>query len=269
MKLTLGFSTCPNDTFMFDALVNGRIDTEGIEFEVEMADILHLNRAAAAERLDVVKVSYNAYGGLRNRYQLLESGSAMGMGCGPLLIAKEPIAIADLVASQAPIAIPGVNTTANLLLSFFEPRLGNRQEMLFHDVMPAVLSGACKAGLIIHENRFTYQDHGLVCLQDLGAFWEEKTGLPIPLGAICVHKRLGPAVAAQVDRLLHASVAYAFAHPTESMPYVRSHAQELSDEVTQAHIGLYVNAFSLGMGDAGHAAVDKLLTVGQGMGLFD
>jgi 1,4-dihydroxy-6-naphthoate synthase len=269
MKLTLGFSTCPNDTFMFDALVNGRIDTEGLEFELEMADILHLNHAAMAERLDIVKVSYNTYGHIRDRYQLLESGSAMGMGCGPLLIAREPITIADLVAQQELIAIPGINTTANLLLSFFEPRLQNRREMLFHDVMPAVLRGDAAAGLIIHENRFTYQDHGLVCLQDLGAYWEEQTGLPIPLGAICAHKRLGHEMAAKVDRLLHQSIAYAFAHPEECLPYVRSHAQELSDEVTQAHIKLYVNDFSLGMGDAGKTAVAKLMAVGQGMGLFE
>jgi 1,4-dihydroxy-6-naphthoate synthase len=269
MKLSLGFSTCPNDTFMFDALVNGRIDTEDLTFDVEMADILHLNRAAMAERLDIVKISYNAYGHLRDQYHLLEAGSAMGMGCGPLLIAQRPIDIAELVARNAPIAIPGVDTTANLLLSFFEPRLTNRIEMLFHDVMPAVLDGRAEAGLIIHENRFTYADHGLVCLQDLGAYWEQQTQLPIPLGAICVHKRLGPAVAAQVDRLLRASIAHAFAQPQASRDYVRAHAQELSDEVTQAHIQLYVNAFSLGMGDRGHAAVAKLMAVGQGMGLFN
>ena len=269
MKLTLGFSPCPNDTFMFDALVNGRIDTEGLEFDLEMLDILHLNHAAQAERLDIVKVSYNTYGGIRDKYQLLQSGSAMGIGCGPLLIAREPIAIQALVDGNARIAIPGVNTTANLLLSFFEPRLTNRHEMLFHDVMPAVLRGEADAGLIIHENRFTYADHGLVCLQDLGAYWEEQTALPIPLGAICAHHRLGPALAAQVDRLLHVSIAYAFAHPEECMPYVRTHAQELSDEVTQAHIKLYVNEFSLGMGEAGQAAVDKLLAVGQGMGLYN
>ncbi len=268
MKLKLGFSTCPNDTFMFDAMVNGRIDTEGLEFELEMADILHLNRAAMAERLDIVKVSYNTYGSIRDRYRLLESGSAMGMGCGPLLIAKEPIAIEDLVAQQGLVAIPGVNTTANLLLSFFEPRLVHREEMLFHEVMPAVLSGQASAGLIIHENRFTYQDFGLVCLQDLGAYWEAQTGLPIPLGAICVHERLGEALARKVDRVLHASIAYAFAHPQECMPYVRAHAQELSDAVTQAHINLYVNEFSLDMGPSGKAAVQKLLKVGQGMGLF-
>jgi 1,4-dihydroxy-6-naphthoate synthase len=268
MKISLGFSTCPNDTFMFDAMVNGRIDTGGLEFDVDMQDILHLNQAAMAQRLDVVKVSYNAYGHLRGDYVLLNAGSAMGMGCGPLLIAREPVAIADLVAGNATIAIPGHNTTANLLLSYFEPRLVNRKEMLFHEVMPAVVRGEAEAGLIIHENRFTYPDLGLVCLQDLGAHWEARTGMPIPLGAICAHRRMGAERIAQIDRILHDSVAYAFAHPEASMPFVRAHAQELSDAVTQAHIDLYVNAFSLDMGDRGRAAVQQLLAVGEEMGLY-
>jgi 1,4-dihydroxy-6-naphthoate synthase len=269
MKLTLGFSTCPNDTFMFDALVNGHIDTDGLEFDVTMSDILHLNHAAIDGKLDVVKVSYNAYGLIRDEYALLNSGSAMGMGCGPLLIASAPVAVADLVANNARIAIPGKNTTANLLLSFFESGLENREEMLFHEVMPAVKSGRADAGLIIHENRFTYQDEGLVCLQDLGAYWEEKTGLPIPLGAICVRRSLGEELIAKIDRLLHDSIAYAFAHPETSMPFVRAHAQELSESVMQQHIRLYVNDYSLDMGLEGKAAVKALLAVGEGMGLYE
>lgn len=268
MKLTLGFSTCPNDTFMFDALVNGRIDTKGLEFEVTMADILHLNHAAIAGKLDIVKVSYNTYGLIRDDYALLNAGSAMGKGCGPLLIAREAVSIAELVSGNARIAIPGKNTTANLLLSYFEPRLANRQEMLFHEVMPSVQNGDAAAGLIIHENRFTYQDRGLVCLQDLGAYWEEKTGLPIPLGAICVRRSLGEELIAKIDQLLHDSIAHAFAHPEASMPFVRAHAQELSESVMQQHIQLYVNDFSLDMGLQGREAVTALLAVGQGMGLY-
>jgi 1,4-dihydroxy-6-naphthoate synthase len=268
MKLTLGFSTCPNDTFMFDALVNGRINTNGLDFEVTMADILHLNHAAIAGKLDIVKVSYNTYGLIRDDYALLNAGSAMGLGCGPLLIAREAVSIAELVAGNARIAIPGKNTTANLLLSYFESGLQNRQEMLFHEVMPAVKSGAADAGLIIHENRFTYQDEGLVCLQDLGAYWEAKTGLPIPLGAICVRRSLGEELIARIDALLHDSIAYAFEHPETSMPFVRAHAQELSESVMQQHIQLYVNDFSLDMGLEGKAAVNALLAVGEGMGLY-
>lgn len=268
MRLTLGYSTCPNDTFMFDAMVNGRIDTEGLTFGLRMADILNLNHAALAEELDIVKVSYNTYGNLRDRYTLLNSGSAMGQGCGPLLIAAEPLTIEQLVAENAPIAIPGHNTTANLLLTFREPRLTNRVEMLFHEVMPAVVEGRARAGLIIHENRFTYQDHGLVCIQDLGSYWEEQTGMPIPLGAICARRSLGPDMIAKVDRVLRRSIEYAFAHPDESMGYVRQHAQEMSESVMQAHIQLYVNDFSVDMGNRGRAAVAKLLEVGEGMGLY-
>ena len=268
MKLTLGFSTCPNDTFMFDALVNGRIDRQGLDFEITMADILHLNHAAIAGKLDIVKVSYNTYGKIRDEYALLNAGSAMGQGCGPLLIAREAVSIAELVAGNAKIAIPGKNTTANLLLSYFESGLGNREEMLFHEVMPAVKEGKAVAGLIIHENRFTYQDEGLVCLQDLGAYWEAKTGLPIPLGAICVRKSLGEELISKIDALLHESIAFAFAHPEISMPFVRAHAQELSESVMQQHIQLYVNDFSLDMGLQGKAAVSALLAVGEGMGLY-
>jgi 1,4-dihydroxy-6-naphthoate synthase len=268
MKLKLGFSTCPNDTFMFDALVHGRIDTQGLEWDITMADILHLNQAAIAGELDVVKVSYNAYGLIREDYALLNSGSAMGKGCGPLLIAREAVSSEDLVGRNAVIAIPGRNTTANLLLSYFEPRLTQRTEMLFHEVMPAVSAGKADAGLIIHENRFTYLEHGLVCIQDLGAYWEEKTGLPIPLGAICVRKSLGAERIAQIDRLLRASIAHAFAHPQDSQAFVRAHAQEMRDDVMQAHINLYVNEYSLDMGPEGKAAVQKLLAVGEDMGLY-
>ncbi|MEM7036567.1 MAG: 1,4-dihydroxy-6-naphthoate synthase [Bacteroidota bacterium] len=267
-KLRLGFSTCPNDTFMFDAMVHGKIDTQGLEFEITMADILHLNRMAMAGELDVVKVSYNAFGRFRDRYTLLEAGSAMGQGCGPLLISAEPTTIDKLRAQNARVAIPGVNTTANLLLSFFAPDLLNREEMLFHEVMPAVQAGTAQAGLIIHENRFTYQQLGLHCVQDLGEYWEAQTGLPIPLGAICARTSLGTDTIARLNQVMHDSVAYAFAHPEASSAFVKQHAQELSAEVTQAHIDLYVNDFSLDMGDLGHQAVDKLLAVGADMGLY-
>lgn len=268
MKLTLGFSTCPNDTFMFDAMVHHKVDTEGLEFELVMEDILHLNKRALAGELDVLKVSYNAYGHVRDRYQLLRSGSAMGQGCGPLLIAAEPISIAELIEQEAVVAIPGQNTTANLLLNFFAPDLTSRKEMLFHEVMPAVNEGVAKAGVIIHENRFTYQEMGLHCVQDLGAYWEEKTGLPIPLGAICAHNRLGVETIEKVERVLKRSVEYAFANPEDSKTFIQQHAQELSEAVTRAHIELYVNQYSVDMGTEGKAAVDRLLAEGADMGLY-
>ena len=268
MKLSLGFSTCPNDTFIFDALVHGKVDTEDLEFEVVMEDILHLNKRALKEELDVIKVSYNAYGHVRNQYSLLRSGSAMGKGCGPLLIAAEPMTIEDLRAKDPRIAIPGVNTTANLLLSFFAPDLTTREEMLFHEVMAAVAMKENHAGVIIHENRFTYQDRGLHCVQDLGEYWETQTGLPIPLGAICAHSRLGEETIAKIDRVLRRSIEFAFANPESSKPFIKLYAQELSDEVTQAHIDLYVNEFSIDMGTQGEEAVQKLLSVGEAMGLY-
>lgn len=268
MKISLGFSTCPNDTFMFDAMVHGRVDTEGLEFDIVMEDILHLNRRALAGELDVLKVSYNAFGHVRNRYRLLRSGSAMGKGCGPLLIAAEPYSIEQLRSLEPKIAIPGVNTTANLLLSFFAPDLVNREEMLFHEVMAAVAMRENDAGVIIHENRFTYQERGLHCVQDLGAYWEEQTGFPIPLGAICAKEDLGNEIIEKVERVLRKSVEYAFENPEDSKPFVRLYAQEMAEEVTKAHIALYVNEYSVDMGQEGKAAVDKLMEVGEGMGLF-
>lgn len=269
MKLSLGFSTCPNDTFMFDAMVHGRIDTEGLDFEVEMADILHLNRLAMAGKPDIVKVSYNAYGHIRDQYHLLQAGSAMGKGCGPLLISRTPQTLAELHAGRGRVAIPGKNTTANLLLNFFAPELTDREEMLFHEVMPAVLDGRADAGLIIHENRFTYGDLGLHCVQDLGEYWEARTGLPIPLGAIVIRKSLGQEVIDKVERILRHSVEYAFQNPAASADFVQSHAQEMDPQVMQAHIDLYVNDYSVDMGEEGHRAVAQLLAVGEEMGLYN
>lgn len=268
MKIRLGFSTCPNDTFMFDALVHGRIDTGDIEYEVHLADIFHLNQKALAGELDMVKVSYNAYGQVTDTYELLDAGSALGHNCGPLLISKEPLTVAEIVENNLKVAIPGKNTTANLLLGFFAPQIVNKEEMIFHEIMPAILDGRADAGLIIHENRFTYQNLGLRCIQDLGEYWESQTGLPIPLGAIIARRALGADVIRQVGRHMHESVAYAFAHPEASLPYVRLHAQEMEDAVMQAHIGLYVNEFSLSLGETGRKAVHKVLAVGAEMGLY-
>ncbi|MCL4103778.1 UNVERIFIED_CONTAM: hypothetical protein GTU68_029095 [Idotea baltica] len=249
-------------------MVHGKIDTEGLEFELVMEDILHLNRRAMAAELDVVKVSYNTYGHIRSNYELLHSGSAMGKGCGPLLIARSPLSREKVRSGDLKIAIPGKNTTANLLLSYFAPDQHNREEMLFHEVMPAVVQGECDAGVIIHENRFTYQDLGLCCVQDLGAFWEEQTQLPIPLGGICAKRSLGNEKVQTINRVLKRSVEYAFAHPEASQEFVKFHAQEMDPQVSLAHINLYVNEFSRDLGAEGLKAVDKLLEVGTSMGLY-
>ncbi len=268
MKIKLGFSTCPNDTFMFDALVHQRIDTDGIEYEIHLADILHLNQMAAAGALDMVKISYNTYGRIRDQYTLLEAGSALGHDCGPLLISKRPLTAAEIAAGNLKVAIPGHNTTANLLLSYYAPQTANRVEMIFHEVMPAILDGTVDAGVIIHENRFTYQQLGLQLIQDLGEYWERKTGLPIPLGAIVAKKTLGEALIRKLQTQMQQSVAYAFSHPEASGDYVRQHAQEMDPAVMKAHIDLYVNEYSLELGDKGHQAVAKLLSVGTEMGLY-
>lgn len=267
MKLKLGFSTCPNDTFMFDAMVHDRIDTGDLSYEVTLADIFHLNQMALQEELDVVKVSYFTYSQLTDRYRLLDAGSALGHNCGPLLISKRPLHMEQLVEENLPVAIPGHNTTANLLLQFFAPQLTERRAYLFHEIMPAILNDEVAAGVIIHENRFTYQQHGLRLIQDLGEYWEGQTGLPIPLGGIVAHRRLGEQVIAEVEKQLHDSVAHAFAQPERTMPFVRAHAQEMQDAVMKAHIDLYVNDYSLSLGEKGRAAVEKVLATSAQMNL--
>lgn len=268
MQIRLGFSTCPNDTFMFDALVHHRIDTRAFDFEVTLADIFHLNQMALAGELDMVKVSYATYGQVMDNYQLLEAGSALGHNCGPLLICKNSLSVQDLIDQDLPVGIPGHNTTANLLLGYFAPKIQNKQTYIFHEIMPAIQRGKIAAGVIIHENRFTYQAQGLQLIQDLGEYWEVQTGKPIPLGAILAKKNLGTPVVQALGRMMHDSVAYAFEHPEMSMPFVRAHAQEMEDEVMRAHIDLYVNQYSLALGDSGHAAVDTLLQTGRTMNVF-
>lgn len=268
MKITLGFSTCPNDTFMFDAIVNKKIDLMGYEFEVVMEDILHLNERAIGKKLDMVKISYNTYGFVRNEYRLLEAGSALGKNCGPLLISKEKLSLEDFTSKNLRVGIPGEKTTANLLLGFFSNQIKNRKVFIFNEIMPAILRGEIDAGVIIHENRFTYQQYGLQLIQDLGEFWEEKTKLPIPLGAIVAKASLGERVISDLNKIMEASVRYAFQHPDSSMDFVRLHAQEMEEEVMKAHIDLYVNEFSKNLGNLGHEAVENLLEVGSKMGLY-
>ncbi|MCF8278055.1 MAG: 1,4-dihydroxy-6-naphthoate synthase [Flavobacteriales bacterium] len=264
-KLTIGFSPCPNDTFIFDALVNGRIDLGDIELEVVLADVEQLNRMALAGKLDITKVSYNAFSQVHYMYQLLNAGSALGNNCGPLLIAKQPLSAEDL--KTAKIAIPGKNTTANFLMSFAYPDVQNKQEFLFSDIEKAVLDGTVEAGVIIHENRFTYQEKGLVKLADLGEVWEQTTGFPIPLGGIAIHRRLKPNLRKQFDALLRQSVQFAFDHPEASKDYVKCYAQEMDEAVMRSHIDLYVNHYSLDLGEKGKEAITKMYEVGRKFGM--
>jgi 1,4-dihydroxy-6-naphthoate synthase len=258
MRLTLAFSPCPNDCFMFDAMIHGRIDCEGLEFDVRLADIEALNAAAFAGDVDVTKLSFHAYAYCADDYVLLDAGSALGRNCGPLLISKREIPAVDVAAGGQRLAIPGKYTTANFLLSLAFPRATDKTECLFSEIEDAVLDGTFDAGLIIHENRFTYQDKGLRKIIDLGEFWESETGAPIPLGGIVISRRMPADVRQRVNRVMRRSVEYAFANRDASLPFVRAHAQAMSDEVMYKHIDLYVNEYSVDLGDEGRRAVEVL-----------
>jgi len=264
--LTLGFSPCPNDTFMFYPLVRGLVDTAGLTFRERLEDVETLNRLALAGELDVTKVSYHALGHIRDRYALLRSGSALGRGCGPLLVARNDLDPADLRGRK--IAVPGQYTTALLLLRLLDPRLEDFIVLPFNEIMDAVLAGQADAGLIIHESRFTYQEAGLRKLVDLGEWWEGETGLPIPLGGIVARRSLGAETIAVIERALRSGVVYARSHPAESAGYIREHAQEMSDEVCAAHIGLYVNDFSTELGEEGERAIAELLRRAEKSGII-
>ncbi|MCE1198747.1 MAG: 1,4-dihydroxy-6-naphthoate synthase [Marinilabiliales bacterium] len=266
MRLSLGFSPCPNDTFIFDAMVKGHVDTEGIQFQVLMADVEELNRRAFSSDIDITKVSYHAFAYLSDDYQLLNAGSALGFGNGPLLISKRKIYPDEV--NQVTVAIPGKYTTANLLLSLAYPDLINKKEYLFSDIEEVILSGETDAGVIIHENRFTYQSKGLRKIVDLGELWEQQCGLPIPLGGIIVRRSLQEDLKKRIDRILKRSVAFAFQHPEVSLPFVRQHAQAMEESVMQQHIGLYVNDFTLDLGSKGKEAVGYLFDEGAAKGVF-
>ncbi|MCB0704241.1 MAG: 1,4-dihydroxy-6-naphthoate synthase [Saprospiraceae bacterium] len=256
MQISLGFSPCPNDTFIFDALLHQRIDTEGLVFEAVLEDVEALNQLAFQGKLEMTKLSFHALGHLLGTYQLLDAGSALGRGVGPLLIARKSLNKAEIIAG--PIAIPGRYTTANFLLGLAYPEATNKIEMLFSDIEQAVLDGDVAAGLIIHENRFTYQEKGLIKLLDCGAYWEETTQLPIPLGGIAVRRDLPLELKHRINRVLRRSVEYAFAHPKEALPFIRAHAQEMEESVMYKHIDLYVNDFSIDLGPEGKKAVETL-----------
>lgn len=267
MKLTLGFSPCPNDTFIFDALVNNKIDTEGLEFEVYMEDVQTLNQMTINGRLDVSKISYGSLPLVLEKYVVLNSGSALGKGVGPLLIA--PYAIPAPAIKLCTIAIPGEYTTAHVLFSLAYPEATNKIFLRYDQIENYVLKNtgtlenvqATRLGVIIHENRFTYQDKGLVKLTDLGHFWEEETDLPVPLGGIVVRREIDADVKKQVDRLIRKSLEYAYAQPQPINDFIREKSQEMSDAVMKQHIDLYVNNFSLDLGKAGKAAITRFVQV--------
>ena len=261
MTLTLGFSPCPNDTFIFDALVNKKIDTEGLSFEVVLDDVETLNQWALEGKLDITKLSFPAFFQSTDSYILLNAGSALGKGVGPLLISAKTDEMSEDSITESTIAIPGFNTTANLLLSFAFPSASKKKPMLFSAIENALLTGETDLGVIIHENRFTYQDKGLFKVMDLGTNWEQKMKMPIPLGGIAVSQSVKRSTAIKIDILIKKSIEYAFANYPAVSDFVKDHSQEMSEEVMRKHIDLYVNNYSLDLGKDGREAIGKLFQV--------
>lgn len=260
-KLTLGFSPCPNDTFIFDALVHHKIDTEGLDFDVYLGDVEDLNNKAFKGDLDITKISYHAYGYLTNDYVLLNSGSALGKGCGPILVKSSKVE--NLKLAEAKIAIPGKYTTANFLLSIAHPEAKNKIEVLFSDIENAIINNEFDAGLIIHENRFTYQDKGLDKVIDLGEYWENTTGHLIPLGGIIIKRNLPSETIQKVNRILRKSIEFAFKNPSEALEYMQCNAQEMSKKVMMQHVELYVNKYSIDLGNEGKDAITQMFNLAQ------
>jgi 1,4-dihydroxy-6-naphthoate synthase len=272
MKLTLGFSPCPNDTFIFDALIHHKIDTEGLEFEVFYDDVETLNQKAFRGELDITKLSYHAFAYVANQYVLLDAGSALGYGVGPMLICKDDPeklrAQLEVANCRLKIGIPGKYTTANFLLGLAFPNATNKAELVFSDIENAVLEGRVDAGLIIHENRFTYQDKGLKKIIDLGDYWEKETGCAIPLGGIVANRNLPLDVQHKINRVLRKSVEFAFANPKSGLGFIRQHAQEMSEEVMYKHIELYVNNYSVDLGEEGRKAIKLLFDTALEKGII-
>lgn len=256
MKLTLGFSPCPNDTFIFDALVNKKIDTQGLEFEVALEDVETLNQWALQGRLDITKLSFPAFFRSADHYILLNAGSALGKGVGPLLISRYPYDKKNI--DDALIALPGINTTAHLLFSFAYPGAGRKQFMIFSAIEDAVVNEEADLGVIIHENRFTYMQKGLYKVMDLGEYWESKMQVPIPLGGIAIKREIPGEISSLIDRLIRESLAYAFSHYPFISDYIKQHSQSMSEEVMRSHIDLYVNDYSLDLGTEGKNAINTL-----------
>ncbi|GAA3976113.1 1,4-dihydroxy-6-naphthoate synthase [Pedobacter ginsengiterrae] len=261
MKLTLGFSPCPNDTFIFDALIHNKIDTEGLEFEVVFDDVETLNQKALRGELDITKLSFHAFAYVANKYALLDAGSALGFGVGPLLISKNQFQ--GELNADLKVGIPGKYTTANFLLGIAYPHLQNKEIMVFSEIEAALIDEKIDLGLIIHENRFTYQDKGLNKIVDLGDYWEKLTGCAIPLGGIVINRNLDREIQLKVNRLVRQSVEYAFAHPKSCIEFIREHAQEMDEAVMYKHIELYVNKYSINLGQEGRKAIDTLFTLAQ------
>ncbi|REJ81610.1 MAG: 1,4-dihydroxy-6-naphthoate synthase [Bacteroidetes bacterium] len=265
-KFKLAISPCPNDTFIFDALINGKIDTQGLQFECVFKDVEHLNKGAIQNEFDICKLSIFTMGIVSKEYQLLNSGAALGKGVGPLFISKK--IFTNPSSEIKSVAVPGLNTTANFLFSHFFPEISVKRDMLFSQIEDAVLNEVTDAGVIIHENRFTYQQKGLVKIADLGELWEKKYSLPIPLGGIAVRRSFDIQTKMKIENLIRKSLEFSFSNPGQSMDFVRNHAQEMQEDVIKKHIELYVNQHSLDLGEDGKAAVKAMLEKAADAGMF-
>jgi 1,4-dihydroxy-6-naphthoate synthase len=259
MKLSLGISPCPNDTYIFDAMLHGKIDTEGLEFIPRLEDVETLNHLAIEGSLDITKVSYGAVFQLLHQYRILEAGSALGKGVGPLFVSKNFDNDGEIDFSKIRVALPGINTTAHLLFSLAYPEINYKTFVPFHLIEDMVINGEVDAGVIIHENRFTYQQKGLNKLSDLGDVWEKRTGAPIPLGGILVKRSFDLALATKINRVINRSLAFANDHAYALPSFVTENAKEMNEEVMRNHISLYVNEFSLALGEDGRLAVLELI----------
>ncbi len=259
MTLTLGISPCPNDTFIFDAMLNGLIDTEGLKFDFILEDVETLNRMSLNGALDISKISYGAVPKILPHYKVLDAGGALGKGVGPLFISKNNIDISSENLENITVVLPGTNTTAHLLFSMVFPTIKKKIFLPFHEIEEAVLNGVADTGVIIHENRFTYQQKNLIKLTDLGDEWESRTGLPIPLGGIVARRTFNNLLLNKINRVIRKSLEYAFENQDTLSDFVKNNAQEMDEEVMQKHINLYVNEFSLDLGIAGRKAVWKLM----------
>jgi 1,4-dihydroxy-6-naphthoate synthase len=266
MRLTLGFSPCPNDTFIFDAMVHSRIDTEGLEFDYFLTDVEELNRKALTSDVDITKISYHAYAFVAQNYLILDAGSALGHRNGPLLISKRRIGISEL--STLRIAIPGKYTTANLLFSIAWPEVKNKTEYLFSKIEDALLAEEVDAGLIIHETRFTYYRRGLHKLADMGEYWETLTGLPIPLGAIVIKRNIPDDIAQKVNRVVRRSLEYAYKDSFASYDFVSGNAREMDSTVMNNHIKLFVNEYTMNLGPRGREAIIELFRMAAEKGVI-
>jgi len=265
-KIKIGFSTCPNDTFMFDALVHKKIDTKGLDFDVTLADIEELNNLTKQGEIDVLKTSFHSYAYVSDKYVLLDSGSALGKNNGPILISKYKIYPDEI--SDLHIAIPGEKTTANLLLSIAYPNVKKKTEYIFSDIEDVVLSKEVDAGLLIHENRFTYAKKGLKKIIDFGEYWEEKLKSPIPLGGIVIKRSLKYELQLTINKLIRQSIEYAYLHKGSAEKFIKENAQEMNDEVIQKHIDLYVNSYSINLGKKGREAINVLYNKANSLGII-